>query len=434
VKSNKEHSKESSKDKDRNRVELKAEIKREKELPLVNGKPYSSTFKQLMKKDINKSTSHHEKRPMEKYANRNLYGEKKSSKDKRPKAIDPVDVMKQMKEASKIGEKASGPSFKIPKKSDSLSVLGETEDLIGVQSKRNGSYQRIKVEPSTPERGLSSSSSPSTSDESSSDEEMIQRLSSSPDMYKDRSPIPLPNSPPASPDNIYSENDMSEDEEYIGNLSEDIQPLINGFDSHDQKTDENSSFLMSTIADFDSSTEKFFCQLCDLFDKDGGKKSLVLLHILQSHLKGFSDEFEACTSIQQKMDLFCNEENYSRQFDECNLQSNLYQPALILTDNITRWKCLRCPNVSTMYKIEQEAERHVALEHYGDMLVPRKWFSKDCEVFECSQFGCERKFTSWICLTNHEILLHDAFKGYLGTIFKNDYLLKTNIPKKRLRD
>lgn len=392
-------------------------------------------LKQLIKKD--KSTSHHEKRPMEKFVNKNLNRDKKLPTDKRHKAMDPIDVMKQMREASKIGDRATGQSFKIPKKSSSSSILVETENSINKKCKENGKYQRIKREATTPERELSSPASPSpSSDDSSSEEEEFERSSCSPNIYKDASPLPLPHSPPASPDSISGEKDeISESEEECPfSLSEDIKPLCNGMSTvHDPEvnSEELAKALQISIND-DASADKFFCQLCDLFDKEGGHKSTVLLHILQNHYKGFSDELETCKTIQEKMKLF-NDEIYSKQFVDSCVDVDLYQPALILDDNITRWKCLRCANDTTMYKNEREAERHVALEHYGEMLVPRKWFSNNCQEFECSQLGCDKKFSNWICLTNHEILVHNAFKGYLGRVFKNDFLLKTNIPKKRLR-
>jgi len=350
--------------------------------------------------------------------------------------------------ASKIGEKSSGPSFKIPKKAVTSSVLSETEISLDSKLLKSGSNQRIKHDKSTPDREISPPLSPSSSvsDEWSPEKGKYPRLSSSPDIYKDMSPLQLPNSPPASPDLVKEENEnnlISENEEEIWfNLSEDVKPLVNGLNkdhepliNSEADMKDGIDIILDIEANASTVNEKFFCQLCDLFDKEGGKKSLVALHILQNHFKGISDELETCKSVKEKMKMFFDDEIFvTKQMNDYGININLYQPGLTLDDNISRWKCLRCSNVSTMYKNELEAERHVALEHYGDMLVPRKWFIKGCQVFKCSQIGCEKEFNSWMCLTNHEILQHDAFKGYLGKVFKNDYLLKTNIPKKRLRD
>merc|ERR1719189_1968804 len=98
--------------------------------------------------------------------------------------------MKQMREASKIG---SGPSFKIPKKAASSSVLSETEKSLESKIKKSGSYQRIKHDASTPEREITPPLSSSDSDGWSPGMDKYQRLSSSPDLYKDMSPLPLPN-------------------------------------------------------------------------------------------------------------------------------------------------------------------------------------------------------------------------------------------------
>jgi hypothetical protein len=156
-----------------------------------------------------------------------------------------------------------------------------------------------------------------------------------------------------------------------------------------------------------------------------------VLHIVEQHLQGLSLEMDSCTSIEEKVKIFTSED-YGTIIKEYGLDDSLYQPLLTLDENITRWRCLRCK--MCLFKTEVEAERHVATEHYGKLLVPPQWFPEGCKTFGCSQLGCEKEYGSWRALLNHETLQHDAFKGYMGKVFKNDYLLKTNIPKKRLRD
>lgn len=420
-------------------------IKRERELPLDN-KPYTSSFKALIKE--NKITSR-EKRPLEKYVNKTkpkLDATNKSSREKPKKEMRAADVMKEMFRASKIGEQVSGPSFKIPKKSEPSIVSKVERDAAShLSAEKVKTYKRIH-DPVTPTKsGVSPPRSPSSSgsDISSPGSVLSEMSISSPDMYKDLSPLPLPNSPPASPDKLTSgveESSVDGHEVPSTDLSKDIKPIvIQNLLGKDELVDTqiDQAYLRDekvecTMLDAPGDINKYFCQLCDMFDKEGTTKTKIVLHILDGHLQGFSNELELCQTVEEKIQVFTSD-SYATMIRDCGVDEGLYQPVDVLNENITRWKCLRCPK-TVVFKIEREAERHVAMEHYGRLLVPPELFiNTGFKIFECSQLGCERRYESWKCVINHEVLQHDALKGYLGKVFKNDYLLKSNIPKKRLR-
>lgn len=422
-----------NKDKEREKAAV-PQIKREKELP-VDDKPYTSSFKALMKKE--KLTSH-EKRPMEKYMNQTKKtmgaSSKSSSREKAKNEMSASDVMKQMFQASKIGEQGSGSSFKIPKKAVEPAKL-----KFNPKREKFETDKRVRDANTPIKRDLSPRSSPSSSEDSnisSSESESSDESISSPNRYRDISPLPLPDSPPASPDSVKgkAEHDGDDIMESSYKLINDIKPLsIYNIENEENlieeyQDEETECVILDSIED----TKKYYCQLCDLFDKDGTTKTKSVLHILKNHLQGFSYELDMCQSLQAKIEVY-KSDTYATMIQECRSDDSLYQPVSALDENITRWKCLKCSN-SLKFKNEVEAERHVAMEHYARLLVPVEWFPNACKIFECSEVGCSKQFESYTGLVNHEVLQHDALKAYLGKVFKNDYLLKTNIPKKRLRN
>jgi len=442
------------KDKDRDKADKHREkmpqIKRE----VPADESHSSNIKSLIKKDSKPS---YEKRPLEKFRQKSKVDPSKTSNDKSKKPMSTSDVIKQMMEASKIGEKVSAPTFKIPKKAAPASIKRQREE----NGPKIGTHKRFREDAGVKAEPLSPPLSPQLSTNSSSPSPPGSPVSGSafspPDMYKDLSPLPLPDSPPASPPEL-EEGEIEDTSSTMNgwndiDLTTEIKPLsLDNINSQDVSNSKDSDVRVqnlemetpnldevtngdeddSLFLDSPNSLKKFFCQICDQFDNEGGTtKTKIVFHIFKKHLRGFFHKLNLCYSSEKMVKIFSSEE-YSQVIQEFGLDDGIYYPTASLGENISRWKCLRC--TVSLFKNEREGLLHVATEHYGQLLVPPGWFSEGCQSFACSESGCNKEFQSWTSVLNHETLKHDAFNRYVGKVFKNDYLMKTNVPKKRHRD